>query len=144
MEGDKRGRDVTDDQIRQYIRKCNNKRKDGGVAVEHLRKHFGIGYKRAKRLHDEELGPIEVEEKDVISDEQVQEFIRKCIDEGREISVNELRHEMHIGYKRATKLLAKEQGKSSKKRASPRKRASSTNVQAVASPTKRTRTGTLQ
>jgi DNA segregation ATPase FtsK/SpoIIIE-like protein len=126
-----RGEKVADDQIRQYINALAAKKGDGsGVSVEHLRKHFGIGYKRAKRLHDDELGPTNPDSSssgggrsssssknstssttakrdasDAVSDEAVIAFIHKCRDEGRDISTNELRHELHIGYKRAVRLL---------------------------------------
>jgi len=121
----KGGSQVSDDQIRQYIRNLAAKRGEGSdVSVEHLRKKWSIGYKRAKRLHDDELGPTEhpaprtaakTQSKSTatrdsssaseMSDEHVIAFIQRCRAQGRDISTNELRHELHIGYKRAVRLL---------------------------------------
>jgi len=121
----KSGSQVSDDQIRQYIRNLATKRGEGSdVSVEHLRKKWSIGYKRAKRLHDDELGPTEhpaprtaakTQSKSTatrdsssaseMSDEHVIAFIQRCRAQGRDISTNELRHELHIGYKRAVRLL---------------------------------------
>jgi DNA segregation ATPase FtsK/SpoIIIE-like protein len=124
----KRGEKVSDEHVRHYIKNLAAKRGEGSdVSVEHLRKKFGIGYKRAKRLHDDELGPTNDPSKpkptpkryasEVVSDETVLAFIQKCLEEGRDISTNELRHELHIGYKRAIRLLTQSEK-------SPRKRLS--------------------
>jgi hypothetical protein len=131
----KRGEKVADDQIRQYIKNLAAKKGEGSdVSVEHLRKKFGIGYKRAKRLHDDELGPTndpsnkvkttpKRDASEAVSDESVLAFIQKCREEGRDISTNELRHELHIGYKRAVRLLTQGE-KGVRPTRSPRKRSS--------------------
>lgn len=137
-----RGEKVADDHIRQYIKNLAAKKGEGSdVSVEHLRKKFGIGYKRAKRLHDDELGPTNPDggrskttpkrdASESVSDEAVIAFIHKCRDEGRDISTNELRHELHIGYKRAVRLLTQgEKGVRPTRSPSTRKRSSLTMLQ---------------
>ncbi|ELR19919.1 uncharacterized protein ACA1_111920 [Acanthamoeba castellanii str. Neff] len=142
MNSKARGEKVADDHIRQYIKNLAAKKGEGSdVSVEHLRKKFGIGYKRAKRLHDDELGPTNPDggrskttpkrdASESVSDEAVIAFIHKCRDEGRDISTNELRHELHIGYKRAVRLLTQgEKGVRPTRSPSTRKRSSLTMLQ---------------
>ncbi len=71
---------------------------------------FGIGWNRAKRLHDEELG-LTNEEGLFMTDREIRNYIRQCFEQSKGCSITHLRSEFHIGYNRAKKLIAQEQKK---------------------------------
>jgi hypothetical protein len=94
-----------DEAIRMYIRK--HIKKSGGISTENVRKTFGIGWIRAKRLHDQEMG-LKTDEVRYASDEKLRRYIRSCFDEKGSCSVNHLRQEFNVGYNRAKKILDEE------------------------------------
>jgi DNA segregation ATPase FtsK/SpoIIIE-like protein len=94
-----------DETIRTYIRK--QIKKFGGISTENVRKTFAIGWIRAKRLHDQEMG-LKTDEVRYASDDKLRRYIRHCFDEKGSCSVNHLRQEFSVGYNRAKKILDEE------------------------------------
>jgi hypothetical protein len=101
--GDATGND--DEAIRTYIQ--HHIKKFGGVSTENVRKTFAIGWIRAKRLHDQEMG-LKTDEVRYASDEKLRGYIRRCFEEKGSCSVNHLRQEFSVGYNRAKKILDEE------------------------------------
>jgi DNA segregation ATPase FtsK/SpoIIIE-like protein len=94
-----------DEAIRTYIQQ--HIKKFGGVSTENVRKTFAIGWIRAKRLHDQEMG-LKTDEVRYASDEKLRGYIRRCFEEKGSCSVNHLRQEFSVGYNRAKKILDEE------------------------------------